>query len=82
MILVEVFEDLVAEDLVRHVEVCVEELCELPPGHLVHGAALLLHRRLVHAHQLLYLSHGELCPFEAFLNNSPPNLLLGHNQRL
>ena len=82
MILVEVFEDLVAEDLVRHVEVCVEKLRELPPRHLVHSAALLLHRRLVHAHQLLYLSHGELRPFETFLNNSPPNLLLGHNQRL
>ena len=40
--LVEVFEDLLADDAVRHVEARVEELLEHPPGHPVPAPALLL----------------------------------------
>ena len=51
MDLVEVFEDLLADDTVGHVEASVEELLEHPPRHPVPAPALLLLNTLSHTAQ-------------------------------
>ena len=51
MDLVEVFEDLFADDTVGHVEASVEELLEHPPRHPVPAPAMLLLNTLSHTAQ-------------------------------
>ena len=42
MVLIEIFENLVHENSVRHVEVCVEKLLKKFPGHPVHALTIFL----------------------------------------
>ena len=47
MVLIEIFENLVHENSVRHVEVCVEKLLKKFPGHPVHALTIFLLSQLI-----------------------------------